>query len=128
MNAEELEGNPRLNERIVQNLNVDPTLPFAKAEFDAAAICVSIQYLTRPIIVFKEIARVLKQDAPLVITFSNRCFPTKAVYVWSTFDDETHIELISEYFAASKSFSEPEIRKFEPRNGDPLFGVIGRKL
>ena len=126
MNAEELNANPRLTESVVQSLNTEPHLPFGAAEFDGAVICVSVQYLTRPIEVFREIARVLKEDAPLVVTFSNRCFPTKAVFAWNALDDDGHIALVSEYFAASESYDEIEIRRHQLRGGDPLFGVIGR--
>ncbi len=49
MNREELKVNPRLNEFTVQNLNTAPQLPFAGEAFDGAAICVSIQYLQRPV-------------------------------------------------------------------------------
>jgi SAM-dependent methyltransferase len=125
MNRAELDANPRLTESVVQSLNSDPRLPFGAAEFDGAAICVSVQYLTRPVEVFREIARVLKEDAPLVVAFSNRCFPTKAVFAWNALDDG-HIALVGEYFAASESYDEIEIRKHQPRGGDPLFGVIGR--
>src|SRR5947209_4114143 len=74
MNAQELAENPFLDEWHVRNLNREPCLPFADCEFDGAAICVSIQYLTRPIEVLREVGRVLRPAAPLVITFSNRCF------------------------------------------------------
>lgn len=126
MNSEELDANPRLTERIVQNLNQKPFLPFDDDEFDAAGICVSVQYLTKPDLVFGELARVLKPGAPLVVTFSNRCFPTKAVLAWQMLDDDGHIDLVQQYFAVSKGFDEPEVRRFEPRRSDPLFAVIGR--
>src|SRR4028119_2383973 len=71
MNQVELDANPRLHERIVQNLNRNPQLPFADAEFDGAAICVSVQYLTEPVAVFREVGRTLQPGAPLVVTFSN---------------------------------------------------------
>ena len=126
LNAAELAANPRLTENVVQSLNREPLLPFGNDEFDGAAICASVQYLTEPIKVFREIARVLKDNAPLVVTFSNRCFPTKAVYAWNALDDTGHVELVREYFARSECFREIEIRRHEPRGGDPLFGVIGR--
>ena len=126
MNREELDGNPRLTESVVQSLNDEPRLPFGDAEFDAAAICVSVQYLTRPLEVFREIGRVLKENAALVVTFSNRCFPTKAVYAWNALDDEGHIELVGEYFARSESYGEIEVRRHQPRGFDPLFAVVGR--
>ena len=126
MNAEELAANPRLTESVAQSLNRQPQIPFGDNEFDGAAICVSVQYLVRPIEIFREIARVLKENAPLVVTFSNRCFPTKAVYAWNALDDGGHIKLVGEYYAQSASYSEIEIRRHQPRGGDPLFAVIGR--
>jgi hypothetical protein len=42
-NRAELEASPRLTERVVQDLNARPVLPFGDAAFDGAAICVSIQ-------------------------------------------------------------------------------------
>ncbi len=126
MNADELAANPRLDEYVVQNLNENQTLPFGDAEFDGAAICVSVQYLIQPLAAFREITRVLKAGAPLVVSFSNRCFPTKAVYAWNALDDTGHIELVREYFTRSESFDRIEIRRHQPRFGDPLFSIIGR--
>src|SRR5271169_7124188 len=48
ISACELAENPFLDEWRVQDLNGNPRLSFATAEFDGAAICVSIQHLTRP--------------------------------------------------------------------------------
>ncbi len=128
MNRAELDANARLDERIVQNLNDEAVLPFADDEFDGAAIGVSVQYLTKPVEVFREIARVLTQKASLVVTFSNRCFPTKAVYAWNALDDDGHVELVSEYFARSESFGAVEIRRHQPRLGDPLSAVVARRI
>src|SRR5262245_48425405 len=79
MNDIEMRNNPRLSEYFLQDLNLDPILPLPDNRFDGVVICVSVQYLTRPVEVFAEIGRVLKPGAPLVIAFSNRYFPTKAV-------------------------------------------------
>ncbi len=75
MNAAELSANRRLDEWFVQDLNADPVLSLATAQFDGACLCVSIQYLQQPVAVLQEVARVLRPGSPLVITFSNRCFP-----------------------------------------------------
>src|SRR5882757_9624910 len=92
MNAQELAENPFLDEWHVQNLNADPHLPFGEGEFDGAAICVSVQYLTRPIEVLRDVGRVLRAAAPLVVTFSNRCFQTKATACWRMRDDGGNIK------------------------------------
>jgi SAM-dependent methyltransferase len=126
MNTRELAQNPRLTDRLVQNLNEQPRLPYADGEFDAAGICVSVQYLTQPAAVFAELARVLRPGAPLVVTFSNRCFPDKAVYAWQTLDDRGHVALVQQYFAAG-GFGPTEVYGHQPKNSDPLFGVVGRR-
>lgn len=126
MNAEELRSNPRLNEWFVQNLNADPRLPFDDATFDGAGCCVSVQYLTDPTVVFAEVRRVLKPGAPFVVSFSNRCFPTKAVAVWQSLDDEGHVALVQRYFVESGGWDDLETHASTPRRGDPLYGVVAR--
>ena len=124
MNEAELAANPRLDEYLVQNLNTNQHLPFGDDEFDGAAICVSVQYLTKPVEVFREIGRVLKSGAPLVVTFSNRCFPTKAVFAWQMLDDEGHVDLVKEYFTAGAAFENLKVIRHIPINNDPLYAVI----
>jgi SAM-dependent methyltransferase len=126
MNARELAQNPRLTDQLVQDLNAQPHLPYGDAEFDGAGICVSVQYLTRPADVFTELARVLRPGAPLVVTFSNRCFPDKAVYAWQVLDDNGHVALVQQYFAAA-NFGPTEVFAHRPKGGDPLYGIVGRR-
>lgn len=128
MNQQELDANPRLHERLVQNLNRDPHLPFADGEFDGAGICVSVQYLTQPVVVFREIGRVLRPGAPLVVTFSNRCFPTKAVAIWQSLDDRGHARLVQRYFEEVGNWAAIEVLDRSPSRwrSDPLFAVAGR--
>lgn len=83
MNREELDANPRLAERVIHDLNQNPTLPFARASFDAVVCTASFEYLTQPRQIVAEIARVLKPGGICIITFSDRWFPTKAVQVWT---------------------------------------------
>lgn len=128
MNAEEMRENPQLSEIITRDLNLDPTLPFDDASFDAALCCVSIQYLTRPVEVFKEVAHTLKPGAPFIVTFSNRCFPTKAINLWLSTDDRAHAQIVSLYFAASGEFDQITFRDCSPGGQfDPLLAVWGRK-
>ena len=83
MNDVELQANPMADQVVVRDLNVDPTLPFDDASFDAVLCCVSIDYLIHPVEVLREAARVLRPGGVVVLTFSNRCFPTKAVRGWA---------------------------------------------
>jgi SAM-dependent methyltransferase len=128
MNSVELDANPRLDLRIVQNLNETPRLPFEDSSFDGAAICVSVQYLTQPIAVFREVGRVLRAGAPLAVTFSNRCFPTKAVAIWQALDDEGHARLVQRYFEEAGNWTESQTfeRTSRGARGDPLYAVVAR--
>jgi SAM-dependent methyltransferase len=127
MNEVELRENPQLDERVVQNLNRDPRLPFGEAEFDGVGICVSIDYLTNPVAVLREVGRVLKVSAPLVITFSNRCFPTKAVAIWLQLDDQGHVRLVERYLEEAGNFRNIRSLDRSPRLpfSDPLYAVVG---
>ena len=123
MNGEEMADNPQIAEAIVHDLNREPRLPFDAAVFDAALCAVSVQYLTRPVEVFREVRRVLRPAAPFVVAFSNRCFPDKAVALWRMTSDEQHVTLVETYFALAGGFTDVARRVFEPAGGDPLFAV-----
>jgi SAM-dependent methyltransferase len=128
MNAEELAANPRLERWFVQNLNRDPRLPLADRSIDAAMICVSIQYLQRPAEVLREVARVLRPGAPVVIAFSNRCFWTKAVAIWRALDDAGHAKLV-ELYLRQAGFAEIEthrLAEWVEDESDPMTAVVGR--
>ena len=128
MNEVELKENPRLDEYVVQDLNTDPTLPFADGEFDGVGCCVSIDYLTRPVEVLREVGRVLKVGSPAIISFSNRCFPDKAVAIWHRLDDRGHIRLVEEYLREAGNFENVRSLDRSPRRmfSDPLYAVIGQ--
>ncbi len=135
MNAAELDRNPMATERIVRDLNVDPRLPFDSADFDAVLCCVSIDYLVHPVAVLAEAARVLRPGAPVVITFSNRCFPTKAIHGWLAADDAGRCAIVAEYLRRAGGFAEPEVSLRTPDGtpggryrGDPLYAVVARRL
>ena len=128
MNAEELAANPRLSRWFVQNLNRDPHLPLADASLDAAMICVSIQYLQQPVAVLREVRRALRPGAPIVISFSNRCFPTKAVAVWRALDDQGHAFLVERYLqhAGFASLETRVLAEYVEDFSDPMIAVTGR--
>ncbi|MEJ5978987.1 methyltransferase domain-containing protein [Novosphingobium sp. PS1R-30] len=126
MNAEELAANPRLDAWFVQDLNRHFALPFGSARFDAALCCVSVQYLQNPVAVFTEVRRLLRPGAPFIVSFSNRCFPTKAVAIWRALDLPRHAGLVGAY-AERAGFAAVEARLLVNGGaGDPLVAVIAR--
>jgi SAM-dependent methyltransferase len=123
MNEAELRANSQLTEYVVHDLNRDPVLPYGDGEFDGAVVTVSAQYLTNPVEVFRDVARVLRPNAPFVVTYSNRMFPTKAVRIWRMLDDRDRASLIGAYFKHSRAFGEVKARDYSSGRGDPLFAV-----
>ena len=126
MNAAELAANPRLDRWFVQDLNRTPTLPLDDAAFHAGLCCVGAQYLQRPVAVFAEVRRVLRQGAPFVVSFSNRCFPTKAVAIWRALDTDGHAALVRLYLERAGFADVTAEVLTDGRSGDPLVAVIGR--
>ena len=140
MNTDEMKDNPQLTEHIVHDLNETPKLPFDDASFDGVICTVSVEYMTQPVAVFDEIARVLKPDGLLMHTFSNRWFPPKAIKLWTELHEFERMGLVLEYFHQSGKFKgletfstrgwdRPETDKYYPDmpQADPVFAVWGRK-
>ena len=128
MNSAELAANPRLTRWFVQNLNRDTKLPLADTTVDGAMVCVSIQYLQQPVAVLREVARVLRPGAPLVISFSNRCFWTKAVAIWRALDDSGHARLVELYLrhAGFERIETHQLAEWVEDVSDPMTAVVGR--
>jgi SAM-dependent methyltransferase len=115
MNADELAANPQARAWVVHDLNADPVLPFADDAFDHATCCVSVDYLTRPVAVFREVARVVRPGGLFTVTFSNRCFPTKVIRAWLYSDSDTHQRIVADYFEAAEAFEPPVVDKWIDR-------------
>jgi len=131
LNAVEMAENPQLTAAVVHDLNREPGLPFPDATFDAVVCTVSVQYLTRPLEVFRQVRRVLRPGAPFVVSFSNRCFPDKAVALWRVTDDAEHVEVVRAYFAGSTepgaAWTAMETSGHTPALGDPLYAIWARR-
>ena len=129
LNEVELDANPMATARVVQDLNADARLPFADAAFDAVLNCVSVDYLVRPVEVLAEIARVLRPGGLSVCTFSNRCFPTKAVRGWLSVPEEQRPGIVADYHRLAGGFDEPvvEQRLAATWRHDPRWAVWARR-
>ncbi|OSX68894.1 hypothetical protein BU14_2120s0001 [Porphyra umbilicalis] len=125
----ELDKNPRLTTRVTQDLNENPSLPFEDASFDVITNVVSVDYLTQPLAIFKEMARVLRPGGSAVMSFSNRCFPSKAIDIWLRTSDMEHAFIVGCYFHYAGGFGPPQAQDISPNPGitDPMFIVRAMK-
>lgn len=139
LNAEELAANAAADRTLLQDLNRDPSLPLDDASLDAVVCTASIEYLTRPFEVLAETRRVLRPGGLLVVTFSNRWFPTKAIHIWSELHEFERLGMVSQWLEQAgfeglqtltqRGWLRPED---DPHVGqshlaDPLFAVWGRR-
>ena len=130
LNAVEMQENPDLDEYVIHDVNEDPRLPFDDNTFDGVVITVSIQYLTSPVEVFRDVNRVLKPGGVFLVSFSNRMFFTKAVRTWRTKDDSQRMDLVASYFQYAGNYEDIKGVCRNPRRGpfdDPVYVVMAKK-
>ena len=140
LNDNELHKNKALSERIVQDLNRNPQLPFLDNNFDIVLNTVSIDYLTKPLEVFAEVGRVLKPGGLHLVIFSNRFFPEKVVKIWREAGEEERIILVQKYLDLGGGLDIPTVfvSKGRPRPktdkyahlaipSDPVYAVYAEK-
>jgi SAM-dependent methyltransferase len=138
MNKAELDANLQLTERLVHDLNAEPTLPFTNAQFDVVLCALSIEYLVRPVAVLRAARRCLKPGGTLVVSFSERWFPPKAVIPWPKMPPFARVAWVMRHLQeAGFSDLQTTTRRGYPRPvedkyvrqtpfSDPLYAVIGR--
>lgn len=145
MNKSELDANKRLDERYISDLNLKPQLEMLKNDSVNHVLCaVSIDYLIQPISIFHEVLRILKpsSESTFVISFSNRCFPTKAIKSWLETDDAGRLGIVCSYFQESNDSDHGKWKNIKvydlSKDGlddnpsssnytDPLFVAMGEK-
>ena len=140
LNPRELDANPLLTQRVIQDLNTNPHLPFDDEAFDLVLNVVSVEYLTDPVAVFEEVGRVLKPGGLVLVVFSNRWFPPKVVRVWEDASEHERIGLVQEFLREADAFGEqgrfismglprPEDDRYyeEGIPSDPVFAVFAEK-
>ena len=126
LNGAELDANDRLEEWFCQDLNAEQDLPLADDAFDAVLCALSVQYLQYPAAVFSEFARVLDDDGVLVVSFTNRMFPTKAVRAWRSASMAERERLVRSYVEAAGSLDSTRVVRDRP-DTDPFRAVVARQ-
>ncbi|SMC20242.1 Methyltransferase domain-containing protein [Desulfacinum hydrothermale DSM 13146] len=127
LNENELRSNTALDEYVIHDLNRDPRLPFADGTFDVVVNTVSVDYLTRPFDVFRDVGRILKPGGLFLVVFSNRMFQQKAVKVWKEASEEERVIIVEDYFRSVPAFGETQvaISKGLPRPQDDKYAHLG---
>ncbi|KAL9037118.1 MAG: hypothetical protein Q9180_003902, partial [Flavoplaca navasiana] len=89
MNQAELDANPILTHRTIQDLNTHPyiTLPSpvstsSTTPLNATTCVVSIDYLTSPLSILSSLLSLTAPGGSIHLVLSNRCFPTKVAGEW----------------------------------------------
>lgn len=133
MNEYELASNKQATEHVPRNLNIEPRLPYGDGEFDFVTNVVSVDYLNKPQEIFAEMHRVLKPGGVAIMSFSNRCFFTKAIKMWvaDMNDGPGHCRIVGNYFHFNplggwRDISSVDITR-DPRRSNPMWVVTAVK-
>jgi SAM-dependent methyltransferase len=126
LNGEELLANPKLDLRIIQDINEHPVLPFPEASFDIVLNTVSVDYITKPLEVFSEVGRILRPGGLFLVIFSNRYFPPKVIDLWKRLSEQERLLLVADYFSQSGLFEEPSffVSKGKRRPSDDKYSHL----
>lgn len=127
LNSNELSENPALTEWCIHDLNKNPILPFLDATFDVVLNVVSVDYMTKPFDVFREVNRILKPGGLFLVVFSSRMFEQKAVKIWHQSSEEERLLLVEEFFNRTETFTRPQLfaSKGKPRPKDDKYAHLG---
>lgn len=126
MNKQELDKNHRLSQRIVQNLNTNPVLPFLDGSVDAFLTSEGAHYLTSPIEVFREMRRALKPGGVVVASFTNKqSTPKKVVKAWRKIGDLERCVMLMSYlkYSGFERYEAYEVDTGDEK--DPLYVILG---
>jgi SAM-dependent methyltransferase len=140
LNENELKRNKALSEFVIHDLNSVPRLPFPDNTFDAVLNTVSVDYMTKPVLIFKDVGRILKPGGLFLVIFSNRMFPEKAVEIWRRSNEEERILLVEDFLREagvfektalfiSKGRPRPENDKYADQGipSDPIYALYAEK-
>ncbi|MCG6918169.1 MAG: class I SAM-dependent methyltransferase [Deltaproteobacteria bacterium] len=140
LNRNELAQNESLTDWLCHDLNKNPSLPFPDNTFDAVLNVVSVDYMTRPLEVVREVGRILKPGGLFLVIFSNRMFEQKAVKLWRHSAEGERVLLVEEFFNQAGIFTRPQVflSKGKPRPhedkyahfgipSDPIYAVYAEK-
>ncbi len=123
LKEKDLEANSALNQYTLHDLNKQPELPFDDQQFDAVICSFSVEYMTQPIKIFQQIARILKPGGVLLIGFSDRFFEKKAIGLWDDLHTFERMGIVLEYFRQAGEFEDlhtESIRGLIRHNNDPF--------
>ena len=125
LNEAELRENDAYDDWFTQSFNDDQSLPVPDDDRDAVVCALSVQYLQYPGTVFREFERVLAADGVVIVSFTNRMFPTKAIRAWREASMTERVELVSSY--VEESGMDVVETVLERPGNDPFAAVVGRK-
>lgn len=127
LNETELAANGALSEYRIHDVNKNPGLPFDKETFDVVICSMSVDYMTQPVAVFRDVARILKPGGMFLVVFSNRFFPPKVVKIWREAGEEERLALVQEFFEESGAFGKSDVfvSKDLPRPSGDKYAALG---
>ncbi|MCU0691119.1 MAG: class I SAM-dependent methyltransferase [Polyangiaceae bacterium] len=99
--------NPALSSIVLRDINREPHLPFEDDRFDAVVCSGSIDLLTHPIEIVRDVARVLRKGGVFVVSFTDRTIMPKSIEAWREEGNEGRLVVATALFTFSGVFPRP---------------------
>ncbi|KAL8884503.1 MAG: hypothetical protein Q9192_006833 [Flavoplaca navasiana] len=132
MNKAELNANPILTHRTIQDLNTHPQIILPPSSpttpLNATTCVVSIDYLTSPLSILHSLLSLTAPGGSIHLVLSNRCFPTKVAGEWLQLSEMERVELVGRYLWWSGWVGVEVVDLCEKKGGGEGEGWIGRML
>ncbi len=108
LNKKELGLNRALSNFIIHDCNENPILPLSDGVFDVAICTMSVEYMTKPYELFREVGRILKPGGMFLVIFSDSFFPEKVTMIWEDSNGSERMALVKKFFGESEMFDPPQ--------------------
>ena len=110
----DLNGNGFINQPGETTAKGDPFWQYDNESFDVITCALSIDYLIDPVQILRGCNRLLRPGGKVIVSFSNRCFGTKAIRLWRVTGINFHVELVNAFFQYAGNYELPTAYNITP--------------
>ena len=110
----DLNGSGLINQPGEETGEGDPFCQYDNESVDVITCALSIDYLIDPVQILRGCNRLLRPGGKVIVSFSNRCFGTKAIRLWRVTGINFHVDLVNAFFQYAGNYDTPTAYNITP--------------